>query len=63
MLVQLQLRKSIVFFESIGVVLTILGGLRSGLEGVESDGMVRAFMLLLASRSRLRFDLEDFAVA
>jgi hypothetical protein len=46
-----------------GVVITILGGLRSGLEGVESDGMVRAFMLLLAFRSRLRFDLEDFAVA
>ena len=63
LLVQLQLRKSIVFFESMGVVITILGGLRSGLEGVESDGMVRAFMLLLAFRSRLRFDLEDFAVA
>ena len=63
LLVQLQLRKSMVFSESSGVLLTILVGVRGWLEGVESDRMVRAFMLLLALWSRLRFDLDDFADA
>lgn len=44
-------------------LLTIAGGPRGSFEGVTLDCMLSDFILLLALRSRLRFDFEDLADA